>query len=403
MEEGMEEATQPGTPPPSFDPHFLDPLPSPFDFIASPLDPDAYDTQLEATQPVVDPRRLGQQGGSGLSDEDVADICCILHPLSLPAYKAAADVWVATPQHAISSDNTAHIRENERAADDVKDFQLASEDLIACDIALRLSSPLKDPQAGFMFGRNKSRCDVVIGDNQLSKRISNVHFRIHINEYGVIMLEDQSTNGTAVDGVLLRGKDKENGESYRHTLQQGSLVVLTMTPPEVDYRFIVRIPQRDEEADHAYQRNLTAYFLRMNANTMAYGVPQVLNAGNNEPVSIPKSDIHTPKLTVQVNLFPTPTTTNPSAASMHPTVGRSIREWKGGHKYNKIGCIGKGAFAVVYKITDKFDGIPYAAKELEKRRFMKNGVLDQKVDTEMNIMRKIQHVSATQCNVFNTY
>ena len=76
-----------------------------------------------------------------------------------------------------------------------------------------------------------------------------------------------------------------------------------------------------------------------------------------------------------------------------PAVGRSIREWKGGNKYNKVGCIGKGAFAVVYKITDKFDGIPYAAKELEKRRFMKNGVLDQKVDTEMNIMRKIQHVS----------
>lgn len=88
---------------------------------------------------------------------------------------------------------------------------------------------------------------------------------------------------------------------------------------------------------------------------------------------------------------------------MQPTVGRSIREWKGGNKYNKVGCIGKGAFAVVYKITDKFDGIPYAAKELEKRRFMKNGVLDQKVDTEMNIMRKIQHVSETKHNISNEY
>ena len=72
---------------------------------------------------------------------------------------------------------------------------------------------------------------------------------------------------------------------------------------------------------------------------------------------------------------------------------RSIREWKGGQKYNKVGCIGKGAFAVVYKVTAKFDGIPYAAKELEKRRFMKNGILDMKVETEMNIMRQIQHVS----------
>ena len=74
------------------------------------------------------------------------------------------------------------------------------------------------------------------------------------------------------------------------------------------------------------------------------------------------------------------------------SVGRSIREWKGGSKYNKVGCIGKGAFAVVYKITAKFDGVPYAAKELEKRRFMKNGMLDQKVDMEMKIMRKIKHV-----------
>lgn len=69
-----------------------------------------------------------------------------------------------------------------------------------------------------------------------------------------------------------------------------------------------------------------------------------------------------------------------------------MREWKGGLKYNKIGTIGKGAFAVVYKITAKYDGVPYAAKELEKRRFMKHGVLDQKVDMEMKIMQKIKHV-----------
>jgi serine/threonine protein kinase len=74
------------------------------------------------------------------------------------------------------------------------------------------------------------------------------------------------------------------------------------------------------------------------------------------------------------------------------SVGRHVKEWKGGHKYNKIGTIGKGAFAVVYKITAKFDGVPYAAKELEKRRFIKNGILDQKIESEMNIMRKIQHV-----------
>ncbi len=97
-------------------------------------------------------------------------------------------------------------------------------------------------------------------------------------------------------------------------------------------------------------------------------------------------------------------------------MGKHVKEWKGGVKYNKIRCIGKGAFAVVYMISAKFDGVPYAAKELEKRRFMKNGILDQKVDSEMKIMRKIKHVSSiisgslrleltsfspTSCNILN--
>ena len=47
----------------------------------------------------------------------------------------------------------------------------------------------------------------------------------------------------------------------------------------------------------------------------------------------------------------------------------------------------------MHKIATKFDGTPYAAKELEKRRYMKNGILDQKVDMEMQIMSKISHVS----------
>lgn len=73
--------------------------------------------------------------------------------------------------------------------------------------------------------------------------------------------------------------------------------------------------------------------------------------------------------------------------------GKVIKQWKGGDRYNMVSTIGKGAFAVVYKVLDKFHGVPYAAKELEKRRFIKNGILDAKVDNEMNIMRKIQHVS----------
>jgi hypothetical protein len=224
----------------------------------------AYDSYYAATQIVIDPRRLGH-GNSGLNDEDLADIFCILHPASIPAYRAAAHIHDSTPQHTISLDSNVKIREkNKEAQSDVDSFELASKGLISCDIALRLSADLKDPLGGYQFGRNPARCDFVIGRFQESKRISNIHFRIYINEYGIIMLEDQSTNGTVINGYLLRGKDKENGKDYRHTLENGSIIDLTMTPPEEDFRFIVRIPQRDDDCERIYEQNLTAFFLRQN-------------------------------------------------------------------------------------------------------------------------------------------
>ena len=149
--------------------------------------------------------------------------------------------------------------------EDVGTFDLAAQGIVSCDLALRLSADLKNlALGGFLFGRNKARCDLVLGHEDEVKRISNIHFRIYINEYGVIMLEDQSTNGTVVDSILLRAKDKENGKDYRHTLELGSMIVLTMTPPEEDFRFIVRIPQRDDEAESLFQNNLTNYFHRQN-------------------------------------------------------------------------------------------------------------------------------------------
>jgi serine/threonine protein kinase len=72
---------------------------------------------------------------------------------------------------------------------------------------------------------------------------------------------------------------------------------------------------------------------------------------------------------------------------------RLSNDWTESERYHRVGKIGQGAFASVYKVTDKYNGVPYAAKELDKRKFMKNGVLDQKVENEMNIMQRIKHVS----------
>jgi hypothetical protein len=139
---------------------------------------------------------------------------------------------------------------------------LAAQGVASRDIALRLSANLKDPLLGFRFGRNPERCDFVIAGTEGAKRISNVHFRIYLNEHGILMLEDHSTNGTQVENVMLRARMKENGEQYRHTLVQGSLITLVMTPPDEDIRFIVRVPQREGEYEAVYNQNLQRYFQR---------------------------------------------------------------------------------------------------------------------------------------------
>lgn len=231
-----------------------------------PRDTKTNSSSYAATQIVVDPRRLGQ-AGSGLSEEDLADVLCILHPASIPAYRATQLIHDRRPELTIATDRNVRMREKKHngAQQDLDTFQLAEQGIDSHDLVLRLSSKVKDPAGGFYFGRNAQRCDFVIGHSDPSRRISNVHFKIYINEYGVMMLEDQSTNGTAVDGTLLRGKDKENNIKYRQTLENGTIIVLTMTPPEEDWRFFVRIPQREVDDDiDAYEKNLTTYFLRNN-------------------------------------------------------------------------------------------------------------------------------------------
>lgn len=66
--------------------------------------------------------------------------------------------------------------------------------------------------------------------------------------------------------------------------------------------------------------------------------------------------------------------------------------WDGGPTYNVAKLLGKGAFATVYLLADKVSGSTVAAKELQKRQFMKNNILDFKVDNEIKIMKNIKHV-----------
>jgi hypothetical protein len=296
----------------------------------------------ESTQPLADPRRMGMNN-SGIEDQDQSDVICVLHPNSPVAHDAVAVTGKFGPQHILQQD--------------ALDYESEPGTM---DLALRLSSNVKDLGQGFCFGRNRARCDVLLTVDDAAKRVSNAHFRIYLTGDGILMLQDTSTNGTIVDNCRLRKTQKESSRM----LVNGSMIQVVIGDQASDeVRFVVRIPPREGFAVQ-YERNLLKYFERVLAAVPAHrertgAHPSVMTWSSSKPYG------------------------------MH---------WTGGSIYNVTGQIGKGAFATVYKIATKQHGAIFAAKELDKRRFMKNGILDQKVDNEMKIMRDLTHVS-----VISTY
>ncbi|CAK7212080.1 Protein kinase protein rad53 [Sporothrix bragantina] len=351
------------------------------------MDGDLSQPTQPATQNVIDPRRVGEQN-SGFTDEDIADIICLLIPYSINARNEAARLAKANSPFVIGREEAQNVDVDYTREDQAGNFGLSTAGPSSGPaFVLRLSAQVKDPLQGFTFGRNANRCDICFNNDSL-RRLSNIHFRIFINEHGVLMLQDQSTNGTAVDEVLL--KARRQGMSSKRTLNSGTKVSILLQNDAHDLAFLVRVPRRDGQYESAYQRNLHAYLERLAMLADDDG-----NAGTQETIGAGPGGL--------VNLFPAPPLTRGTAAAATvaqrrppprfepPPADNLPREWNGSQNYNRVGQIGKGAFATVHKVTSKFDGKPYAAKELDKRRFVKNGVLDQKVENEMKIMQKIQH------------
>ena len=302
-----------------------------------------------STQPCSDPRRMGLNN-SGLHDEDLSDVVCILHPNSRAAHDAVAATVSQTPQHILQRDGLDY------------GSAVAGE----LDIALRLSSDVRDISAGFLFGRNAQRCDVLLSSDDNAKRVSNIHFRIYLTSDGIVMLQDKSTNGTVVDDCRLW---KGSRKSSRMLTNSSMIHVVCGNKPLEEAKFIVRIPSREGFVSE-YTRNLIRYFERAQQRQReAQGNHRIAGTKNtNNRISVHAG--------LQLSMT--------NAHGMH---------WNGGSTYNVTGQIGKGAFATVYKLATKQHGEIYAAKELDKRRFMKNGILDQKVDNEMKIMKDLKHVS----------
>ena len=342
-----------------------------------------YDDLTQATQNtqgVLDPRRLGRNN-SGISEADISDVICVLHPCSPAAFKVVAETAQSSPRIVFQNENfddygdgvtLSVLRE--------KETFILHEDAqsSAMDLALRFSARVKNPHLGFVFGRHPVSCDIVLAQDTY-KRVSNMHFRIFINFSGVLMLQDMSTNGTIVDDVVL--KSKMSRDPQTRMLNPGSIIQILSPKTDEMVKFIVRIPSREGYAQE-YQSKVQSYLQKVNIAELQFKNQNVTTRGT-AATQIRTQGSTSIKAPVIQNQF-----------GMH---------WSGGEKYNVVGRIGKGAFATVYQLATKAEGQLYAAKELEKRKFMKNGILDRKLDNEMQIMKAVSHQNIVRYVEYQDY
>lgn len=225
------------------------------------------DTQ-QNTQPVDRPRSKGSS--SHLDPKDEADILCFFHPASLPAHRAVELVRETAPQHVhsshvkvpVSGSNVNEDTETDPRASDTDRLHPATPDrVVSADIALRMSSQVRDRRMGFVFGRSLNKCDLLMAKG--SVRLSSAHFRVYVNYSGVLMLEDMSMNGTYVDHNLLKsvkGEPALLGRPSTRMLSHGSIIELPVIAQRNEewIRFIVLFPTRKNGED-AYQSNLVDY------------------------------------------------------------------------------------------------------------------------------------------------
>ena len=329
------------------------------------------DPTQPSTQPHWDSRR-----SAAFSSPEFDNVICVLHPSSASAITVTKLIWQSTPTHILQHQNPGLDAEggNEDDGLEMEGLEAASDSLQtpeepdSPDIALRTTASLKKLTLGFVFGREPSKVDVQIATKGVGDaRISGMHFRIWVTEVGILMLQDTSTNGTFVDDLLLKGQSR--------MLSHGSMIeVITgserATASVQKARFIVKLPQRKDAT--RYESNLTGFLLRVQhakkselAEKRAFMRP--------DPAGRTKFDLLT-------------------AGTARYTWSM---EWNDSGKYNPIGEVGKGAFATVFKVATADQGEIFAAKRIDKTAFVKNGVTDKKFYNELNIMKKLAHVSIT--------
>ena len=281
----------------------------------------------------------------------------------------------------------------------------------AKDIALRFSSKVHNLGLGFTFGRNPAKCDVIL-TNRDTYLISNRHFRAFMKTNGSFMIEDTSTNGTIVDGIILHGgkgnSANPNSES-QHTLCNGDTIELPLRGLKYgqSIRFSVKMPMRSELGQEKYNQNCVAYIKCVEQAERQLGFLAQARLDGNAPI-VPPVSYRAPARSSpprnlthkQVPMHALPqdvrSGTSPHASLLAAATGGNLNglHWTGGSKYNAVGFIGSGAFATVHKFSSKRDGEVFAVKQLDKSRLAKQGSLASKIYNELNVIKGLRHVSA---------
>ena len=241
------------------------------------------------TQPQFDNRRYGNN--SKLEEQDGADVIASLHPSSLAAHFAVSLTAEASPQHILQNHGQSNAEES-IALDDEEDSTKKS----ARDIALRFSSKVNNPSLGFVFGRNPQLSDVLLVDSKSVTKgkvtsISNKHFRIFLNSNQCLMIEDMSTNGTMVDGNILRGDkapDHYRNIQPRWLLDHGNMIEVPNGDNEDSIRFIVVIPNRYNYASR-YKANFEAYIAYLKQTDRMKLAQKAAAGKQNMPENLPVS------------------------------------------------------------------------------------------------------------------
>ncbi len=384
----------------------------------------------KCTQPATQPVARKEGFNSMLSMQDESDIICILLPTSPAAHEAVELTANAAPQHILQNHGMSHLYEapdedtymetESRAdddSDDVEDLNTQLHDSTQSkwngptkDIALRFSSKVHNLGLGFTFGRNPAICDLLLSKND-TYMISNRHFRIFMKNNGSLMIEDTSVNGTLIDDIVLHGlkaNPPDPNHEAQHTLCNGEFIELPLRGKQhgQSIRFSVKIPIRSELGLEKYNQNCYAYIKCVEQAERQHGFLAEAIRNGNAPIIPPVSfraltHLSLPPILTekQVPMHALPqgvrTAAEPHTSLLAAATAGNVHglNWSGGAKYNVVSFIGAGAFANVFKLSSKKDGLVFAVKQLDKKQLRKEKSLSSKMYNELNVIKGLRHVS----------